>query len=229
VVQHASKSAQLSPWLCDAGLTLAFAWFLPRNLAAGPALAPLVAGLAALLGTALFLLPRALAAAAGLPRWRALSTLALTALAAATIALPAPFHWDWHTLPALLLIAPMVLALAAVADSMRLFVTGVTAAVGWTLFLLTLLCATPLWVLPVDRPEAPGPLVLNALVAINPLTHLAVMTGTDFLRQDFFYRHSALGSLRYAYPTPSAVVTGYLAVCFAWLGLRWAAGHSARS
>lgn len=239
-----SPLAHPLPWLRDAGLAAAFAWALVRLLAGGLdaglgagldfGLAPLAGGLAGLAGTALFLFPRALDRGLDEAPLGTAAGLALAAFLAALAALgaaplPHPGLRVGALLPPLLLAGPMALALAAAGDGLRALVRDASVATAWALFLLVLLCTAPLWLLPPSQAEAPGPLALDALVAANPLTHLAIMSGTDYLRSDWFYRHCALGSLRYAYPAPAAVIGGYLLISGAWLAARVARGRRPRS
>jgi hypothetical protein len=83
---------------------------------------------------------------------------------------------------------------------------------GLSLLALPVLALAPVWLAGWMDGLARGPGLINALVAINPLTLLAAGAGTDYLRADWFYRHSPLGSLRYAYPPPASLLLGWLAV-----------------
>ena len=76
---------------------------------------------------------------------------------------------------------------------------------------LITLAAAPLWLGPAaelalaDRPDA-----VDAVVAVSPLTHLAVASGNDLLRNQWFYQHSNLAGLRFDYPRLAPVLTAYL-------------------
>jgi hypothetical protein len=75
---------------------------------------------------------------------------------------------------------------------------------------LLALGAAPLWLGPAaeiaiaDRPAA-----VDAVVAVSPLTHLAVASGNDLLRNQWFYRHSNLAGLRFDYPQLGALLIAY--------------------
>jgi hypothetical protein len=75
---------------------------------------------------------------------------------------------------------------------------------------LVTLGAAPLWLGPTaelaiaDRARA-----VNAVVAVSPLTHLAVASGNDLLRNQWFYQHSNLAGLRFDYPRLTPVMTAY--------------------
>ena len=45
---------------------------------------------------------------------------------------------------------------------------------------------------------------------MSPLTHLAVASGNDLLRNQWFYQHSNLASLQISYPELNALAWGYL-------------------
>jgi hypothetical protein len=70
--------------------------------------------------------------------------------------------------------------------------------------------AAPLWLGPAaelalaDRPGA-----VDAVVAVSPLSHLAVASGNDLLRNQWFYQHSNLAGLRFDYPRLAPVMTAY--------------------
>ena len=76
---------------------------------------------------------------------------------------------------------------------------------------LVMLGAAPLWLGPAaelalaDRQDA-----VDAIVAVSPLTHLAVASGNDLLRNQWFYQHSNLAGLRFDYPRLAPVMTAYL-------------------
>ncbi|MGH0033638.1 MAG: hypothetical protein ACQGVK_01280 [Myxococcota bacterium] len=78
----------------------------------------------------------------------------------------------------------------------------------WVLSLLGLSASGPLWLGPLAERLGTWPGVATAIVAMSPISYLAVLADTDYLRGEWFYAHSALGSLRFDYPgalTASAV------------------------
>ena len=87
-------------------------------------------------------------------------------------------------------LAALQLALAAHADARALVV-----------MLLALMLATPLWLGPVVEAAGNPAWQTNLAVAISPLSLFAVALDVDLLRTSWFYEHSAIGSLRYAYPS----------------------------
>lgn len=86
--------------------------------------------------------------------------------------------------------------------------------------LLVITGAAPLWLGPaaelaaVERPRA-----LAAVVAVSPLTHLAIASGNDLLRNQWFYQHSNLSGLRFDYPRLMPVLAGYAALSLALVGV----------
>jgi hypothetical protein len=83
---------------------------------------------------------------------------------------------------------------------------------------LALLTSAPVWLGPViARTEPPQP-VTDAVIALSPLTHLSLPDQVDYLRSDWFYRHTPFGGLRYDYPSLATVTGGYLLACLlAWI------------
>ncbi len=63
------------------------------------------------------------------------------------------------------------------------------------------LLATPVWLGPLVEYSGNSPGLTNTIVAINPLSLFAAALDLDVLRTSWFYEHSALGSLRYNYPS----------------------------
>jgi hypothetical protein len=220
--QPAPPARTANPWPVLAGALLApvCAWALMRLLGPGldPELRPIAAALAGLWAASLFLLPGALGSGLALSPLGTTVTLALTAGAGAAVATLATGVQP--QVAVLVLVGLMALALAALGDGLRALTGGPGSAVAWTLALVLIIGAAPVWLLPLQGSTDLDSWALDILVTVNPLTHIAVLTGTDWPRSDWFYRHSALGSLRYAYPSPFAVVTWYLLVPIAWLGVR---------
>ena len=140
----------------------------------------------------------------GLLAGSALATALFLLLACLPIAAQAPFQ---VSLQLGLVVFYFALLLGCLA---RLRYSRITV-----LFLLAVITSAPLWLSPVaDAWYAEGQLI-NAIVAINPLTHFSVAAGYDYLRGDWLYRHSAFGSLPFAYPGLATITAGYtgLVIC----------------
>ena len=79
---------------------------------------------------------------------------------------------------------------------------------------LALLGSMPLWSGPAaELLAARHAWIVDAVVGISPLTHLAVASSNDLLRNQWFYQHSNLAGLRVSYPDFNAVVWSYAAAC----------------
>jgi len=83
---------------------------------------------------------------------------------------------------------------------------------------LVALAAAPLWLGPAAELASAGrPQAVNAAVAVSPLTHLAVATGNDLLRNQWFYQHSNLAGLRFDYPRLAPLMIAYCLLAAALL------------
>jgi hypothetical protein len=80
--------------------------------------------------------------------------------------------------------------------------------------LLALLGSLPLWLGPTaELLSARYDWVVDAILGMSPLTHLAIASGNDLLRNQWFYQHSNLASLQVAYPDSTALFRGYAIAC----------------
>ncbi len=77
---------------------------------------------------------------------------------------------------------------------------------------LALLGALPLWLGPLaELLSARHDWVIDAVVGASPLTHLAVASGNDLLRNQWFYQHANLAALQFSYPGPASIAGSYVA------------------
>jgi hypothetical protein len=91
---------------------------------------------------------------------------------------------------------------------------GVSAWLATALLAIT--AATPLWLGPAAELASAGrPRAIQAVVAVSPLVHIAVASGNDLLRNQWFYQHSNLAGLRFDYPRLAPVIWMYAATSFA--------------
>ena len=120
---------------------------------------------------------------------------------AAVFALP---HITIQWLPLLRLSVTLFLVIAAALSFQQLFPNRAERARQFVVIGLAALFALPIWLGPLAETAGNPMLLTNLIVAASPLSALAVALDLDVLRTNWFYQHSALGSLRYEY--------------FSWLG-----------
>jgi hypothetical protein len=200
----------LPPWspaaVLASGFALAMSLLLATRLDGD--LAALVAPVCGLLAAILFLLPPALQEAFAPVRHLAVAAAGGT-VAATAAAVVHPFGTSalvgvgaaaglW-----LLLLGSLGVLLARPCG-------GVAAALSWLVLLAALAALAPVWLGPVIDHTEPAQWITDALLAVNPLTHLGTLAGIDYLRSDWFYRHSPFGGLRYDYPSRTGVLAGLL-------------------
>lgn len=86
------------------------------------------------------------------------------------------------------------------------------------LLIVAALAAAPLWLAPLAEQSAGWTGLSNLIVALSPLSAMAASLQFDYLRVNWFYQHSVLGSLRYEYLSWTAyalsltvIVAGFVA------------------
>jgi hypothetical protein len=85
---------------------------------------------------------------------------------------------------------------------------GRTAALA-----LALVGSLPLWTGPAcELLAGRQPWIIDAAIGISPLTHLAIASGNDLLRNQWLYQHSNLAALQFSYPGLADVTVAYAAV-----------------
>jgi hypothetical protein len=81
---------------------------------------------------------------------------------------------------------------------------------------LALVGALPLWLGPLAEMLArTRPWVVDAVVAVSPLTHLAIASGNDLLRNQWLYDHSNLAALAVSYPGLNTLLLYYATISLA--------------
>jgi hypothetical protein len=142
---------------------------------------------------------------------------------------PAPARWTLLAPSCGMLVAMLVSALAALAlleGWMRGVVADPAAArslAGRTVTLaLALAGSLPLWLGPTAELLSHGSdAVIDAVIGWSPLTHLAVASGNDLLRNQWFYQQSNLATLQFNYPAAATLAgayaaTGVILILAAW-------------
>lgn len=138
------------------------------------------------------------------------------ATAVVAVALAALAGTGPETLPA---IGAAVFLMTTVSQLAAAALTGRSAellAQRWLPCILQALALSlPLWLAPLAELRGSRSELAAWIVTLSPLSHLASAAGCDYLRTDWFYRHSVLGSLRFEYPALSAVLAAYAAAAAA--------------
>jgi len=81
-------------------------------------------------------------------------------------------------------------------------------------WLLALLGSLPLWLGPLaELLSGRHDWAVDAVIGASPLTHLAVASGNDLLRNQWFYQHVNLSGLQFSYPDLAAIVAAYGLAC----------------
>jgi len=79
---------------------------------------------------------------------------------------------------------------------------------------LALLALLPLWAGPLaELLSGRHEWAIDAVIGVSPLTHLAVASGNDLLRNQWFYQHANLAGLQFAYPGLVEVAATYGSAC----------------
>ena len=79
--------------------------------------------------------------------------------------------------------------------------------------LLALLGSVPLWIGPAAELLARRHAwIIDAVIDVSPLTHLAVASDNDLLRNPWFYQHANLAALRFSYPSLTGIILSYSTV-----------------
>ena len=90
------------------------------------------------------------------------------------------------------------------------------------LFLLAgLAIFAPVWLGPLVEILQPGDRSINSIISITPLTHFCVAAQYDYLRSEWFYQNSPLGSLPFSYPSLLSLAVVYLAIVISLQIIRW--------
>lgn len=114
----------------------------------------------------------------------------------AVFALP---HVAIQWLPLLQLSVTLYLLIVAALSVLLLFPDRTERARQFVVIGLASLFALPIWLGPIAEAAGNPVWLTNLIVAASPLSALAVALDLDVLRTNWFYQHSALGSLRYEY------------------------------
>lgn len=79
---------------------------------------------------------------------------------------------------------------------------------------LALLASLPLWAGPLaELLSGRHAWAIDTAIGVSPLTHLAVASGNDLMRNQWFYQHANLAGLQFAYPGLVEVAGAYGSAC----------------
>lgn len=85
---------------------------------------------------------------------------------------------------------------------------------GTVVIVLALLAALPLWLGPLaELLSRDHEWLVDAVIGASPLTHLAVASGNDLLRNQWLYQHSNLAAVPFSYPGAAGLLWFYAAAC----------------
>lgn len=82
-------------------------------------------------------------------------------------------------------------------------------------------CTAPLWLGPLAESQAANQSAVDTIIAITPLSYLAVLADYDYLRSNWFYQHTPFGTLRYNYPSIMVLTIIYLSLAGILITTRW--------
>lgn len=162
--------------------------------------------------------PTPKATASGIVAWSAAATAAAAIAMALAGATTSSFARTWPA--GAVLFAILIVAQGFVAwIERRLCPPGGNAANAREIagravaLMLTVLGALPLWLGPAaEWLAARHPWSIDAVIGASPLTHLAVASGNDLLRNAWLYQNANLASLRFSYPETGEIAPAYLAL-----------------
>lgn len=163
---------------------------------AGSAWLTLLAGACALAGSFIVLADRCVPGEKRSPIWLSAwpAVLSCAAMIAATAGM------DDRVLPLALGCGLLVATVGAANEVIRRLGADGPAAACAVFSLAAGATTAPLWLGPLAE-LSQSTAIVNTALAVSPLTLLSVAADFDYLRTGWFYQHSALGALRYEYPS----------------------------
>lgn len=111
----------------------------------------------------------------------------------------------------------LVFLFAALADALAQWLDDRRAAARIAICTLLVTISSPIWASPFASMASSARPLVNALISLSPLTYLSTLAGADYLRSDWFYRHTPYGGLRYDYPQPVYATSVFILLLLAVL------------
>jgi hypothetical protein len=152
-------------------------------------------------------------------------SLAATVLAALALA---AFGTNRQSLPRVLEVCAMLLIVLVGANAAAAFLesrwlgSSIGAPVSREMagrsaaLALAFLGSLPLWLGPAaETLSSQHEWTIDATLSVSPLVHLAVASGNDLMRNQWFYEHSNLASLQFEYPRLDVIAWSYTLVLLA--------------
>jgi len=106
----------------------------------------------------------------------------------------------------------LTFTLTAIAGLLTALSRSHNSAIYWTTLLLLIITSAPLWLGPAVESFYLGQTAINAIIATSPLSYLATLADWDYLRGEWFYRHTPFGGLRFDYPSIPITSLVYLTI-----------------
>ncbi len=106
----------------------------------------------------------------------------------------------------------LTFAMTAIAGLLTTLSNSHNSAIYWTMLLLLITTSAPLWLGPAVEPLYLGETIINAIITTSPLSYLATLADWDYLRGEWFYRHTPFGGLRFDYPSIPITSLVYLTI-----------------
>lgn len=90
--------------------------------------------------------------------------------------------------------------------------TNDATATAWIMMILLGMAAVPLYLGGLAEHFSQQGWLVGIIANTSPVSHLAAALDVDYLRSNWFYTHSRLGSLRFDYLAPAVNAAGYILV-----------------
>jgi len=106
----------------------------------------------------------------------------------------------------------LIVTLTAVAGLLTQLTDNHNSITLWITLLLLITAGTPIWLGPAVELFYLEQSTINAIITTSPLSYLAALADWDYLRGEWFYRHTPFGGLRFDYPSISITSLIYLTI-----------------
>ena len=104
----------------------------------------------------------------------------------------------------------LVLLITSLHSLIRSHTSSRTVSSMWLVLLIGLFFAAPLYLGPVAELASGRRIIVDSIIFASPISYFSAIADYDYLRSDWFYRHTPFGGLRFSYPAPGLMTIGYL-------------------